>query len=429
MNIVERGRGFLQSLRDLATRSAWDWRRCPNCQETLTQKHGTYRRHPWFLEGQREVRIQRHWCLVCRKSYSEQSALLVRGGWYGREVRRCAIDQWQHGGSSVRRTAEMLRSLLGHQERWLLWRPLDPMPSEAKRCHLSASSVERWLDRAGQTAQTTVPGHLSDVTSSGQLATDGLWVRLRGKSKKVVLLITDRASGLIWPPVVAAGEEAAADWQRVFERAKQAGLVLETLRGVTSDGAKGLVSYLGQSLAWVSHQRCVFHLWRNLAGDLAAVVAEAAVGLVGKAAKQARRAARREMVGLIRAVFDAPTHRDAQRAFVCLEAHPWGKGLARRLDEHLDAAMVHLLDYNHGLGRASPEWFWRDFRMRLGHGRNHGSDVRLERAALLFAIYHNFEPSQERSERTRHYRHPGHCPLAVAGLPTTGISYLDALSV
>jgi hypothetical protein len=429
MNIVERGRHFLQSVRDLATRSAWDWRRCPTCDDTVTHKHGAYHRHPWFLDGRRVVRVQRHWCLVCRKSYSEQSALLVRGGWYGREVRRCAIDQWQHGGSSVRRTAEMLRSLLGHQERWLLWRPLDPLPSEAATCHLSASSVDRWLDGAGQTAQTTVPDQLRDVPSSGQLATDGLWARLRGQTKKVVLLVGDRVSGLIWPPVVGAGEEAAADWQPVFERAKQAGLVLETVRGVTSDGAKGLVSYLGQSLAWVSHQRCVFHLWRNLASALATVVTEAALGLVGKAAKQARRAARREMVGLIRTVFDATTHLAAQRAFVVLKAHPQGKELARLVDEHLDAALVHLLDYNHGLGRASPEWFWRDYRLRLGHGRNHGADVRLERAALLFAIYHNFEPAQERSERTRHYRHPGLCPLAVAGMPPNGISYLDAVSV
>ena len=329
----------------------------------------------------------------------------------------------------MRRTAEMLRSLLGHQERWLLWRPLDPLPSEAATCHLSASSVDRWLDGAGQTAQTTVPDQLRDVPSSGQLATDGLWARLRGQTKKVVLLVGDRVSGLIWPPVVGAGEEAVADWQPVFERAKQAGLVLETVRGVTSDGAKGLVSYLGQSLAWVSHQRCVFHLWRNLASALATVVTEAALGLVGKAAKQARRAARREMVGLIRTVFDAPTHLAAQRAFVVLKAHPQGKELARLVDEHLDAALVHLLDDNHGLGRASPEWFWRDYRLRLGHGRNHGADVRLERAALLFAIYHNFEPAQERSERTRHYRHPGLCPLAVAGMPPNGISYLDAVSV
>jgi hypothetical protein len=55
--------------------------------------------------------------------------------------------------------------------------------------------------------------------------------------------------------------------------------------------------------------------------------------------------------------------------------------------------------------------------------------MRLERAALLFAFDHNVEPAQERSERTRHYRHPGLCPLAVAGVPPHGISYLDALSV
>jgi len=416
-------------LRALAGRSAWDWRCCPKCGETWTQKWGTYRRHPWFLDGRQVVWVPRHWCTRCRKSYSEQSALLVRGGWYAREIRRGTIDHWQHVGSSVRRTAEFFRSLLGHQERWLLWRPLAAVPSEAAQCHLSASSVQRWLDAAGQTAQTTVPDQLRDVPSAGQLAADGLWARLRGNTGKVVLLVADRLSGVIWPPVVAAGEEAAEEWQRLFERAQDAGLSLRAVRGVASDGAKGLRSYLARSLDWVSHQRCVFHLWRNLAGDLARCVSEAAAGLAGEAAKHTRREARRAVVALIRGVLDAPTHRDAQRAFERLEAHRVGKGLARLLDEHLDAALVHLLDYNQGLGRASPEWLWRDFRMRLGHGRNHGSEDRLERAALLFAIYHNFEPAQERSERHRHYRHPGLCPLAVTGVPPNEISYLDALSV
>ena len=381
------------------------------------------------LDGRRVVVVQRHRCSVCGKTYSEQSELLVRGGWYTREVRRCAIDHWQHVGSSVRRTAEFFRSLLGHQERWLLWRPLDRVRPDAEQCHLSASSVQRWLDAAGQTARTTVPDQLSDVPSSGQLATDGLWAWLRGKSRKVVLLLADRASGLIWPPVVAAGEEAAEEWQRLFERAQEAGLSLRAVRGVASDGAKGLLSYLAHALDWVSHQRCVFHLWRNLASELASCVNAAAADLVGEAAKRVRQEARRDVVGLIRAVLDAPTHLDAQRAFARLAAHPLGKRLAPLLDEHLDAALVYLLDYNRGLGRASPEWLWRDFRMRLGHGRNQGSPDRLERAALLFAIYHNFEPAQERSERHRHYRHPGLCPLAVAGVPPNGISYLDALSV
>jgi len=198
---------------------------------------------------------------------------------------------------------------------------------------------------------------------------------------------------------------------------------------VTSDGAKGLARYLASTLWWVSHQRCVFHLWRGLAGELTARGNAAAVGLVGDIAKQARREARQELVRLIHAVFDAPTHLQAQRAFTQLAAHRWGQELARLIDEHLDDALVHLLEDNQGLGRTTPEWLWRDFRMRVSHGRNHRTDLRLERAALLFAIYHNFEPAQERSEHTRHYRHPGLCPLAVAGVPPNSISYLDALCV
>jgi hypothetical protein len=53
----------------------------------------------------------------------------------------------------------------------------------------------------------------------------------------------------------------------------------------------------------------------------------------------------------------------------------------------------------------------------------------LERAALVWAIYHNFEPAPWRSERKRHYRHPGLSPLHVAGVPPGKISYLDALGV
>jgi len=81
------------------------------------------------------------------------------------------------------------------------------------------------------------------------------------------------------------------------------------------------------------------------------------------------------------------------------------------------------------LQRVTPEWYWRDFRLRLSRGRNHGSEPRLERAALVWAIYHNFEPAQWRSERKRHYRYPGQSPLEVAGAPPGQVTYLDALGV
>ena len=358
--------------------------------------------------------------------------MLVRGGWYAREVRRSAIDHWQHLGTSTRRTAEVRRSWLGKQERWQVWRPLDPAPADVTACHLSASTVERWLDQAGQTAKAGVAEQLVGVASSGQVATDGLWARLGGGTKRVVLALVDTVTGVVWPPVVVAGEGTAAAWATLFTRAEQAGLIVRELRGLASDGATGLESSRRQALPWVSHQRCVFHLWRGLRGELANAAATAATAAaeVGKAA--ARRVAkqtRRTLIDLIRGVYDAPTEAEAQAALARLAAHALGQALADLVVLHLDAARYYRCGYNQGLGRASPEWLWRDFRLRSSHGRNHGTEQRLERAALLWAIHHNFEPAQDRSERTRKYRHPGQAPLALAGLPPGDISYLDALAV
>jgi len=74
----------------------------------------------------------RRLCHACSKSYSEQSALPVRGSWYAREVHRAKIDHWRRLGTSLRRTAEVLRSWLVQQERFLLWRPLAEAPPAAQ---------------------------------------------------------------------------------------------------------------------------------------------------------------------------------------------------------------------------------------------------------------------------------------------------------
>ena len=208
MNIIERAKAFVQSLREVAGRSVWDRRRCPRCGGTDTCKYGTYTRNPWFFGGRQKVHVQRHKCHPCNATFSEQSALLVRGGWYAREVRRAAIDYWQFGGNSLRRAVALLRAHIDHQGRWLIWRPLDAEPAEEGCCHLGASTVQRWLDVAGKTAERTVEKQLAGVSSSGQVGTDGLWAVLRGRAKRVVLVLVDNVTGLIWPPVVVEGEDS-----------------------------------------------------------------------------------------------------------------------------------------------------------------------------------------------------------------------------
>lgn len=446
MTIIERGKAFLHGLRTLAAKRAWDWRRCPVCGDTRTEKWGFYTRHPWTLAGRQAVRVQRHRCERCsvaqgrHVTYSEESPWLVRGSWYAREVQRYTLDQLLFVGTSIRRATTVVRSLVGRQERWGLWRPLDPAPDDRAACHLSVSTVERWVDRAGQRARQTVDGQLAGVPTSGQFATDGLWARLRrvpgqfGKAgaatTRVVLGLVDRVTGVLWPPLTAPDEGAAA-WAGLFERAQAAGLALHQVRGIASDGAAGLEAHRRAHLPWVSHQRCVFHLWRGLTGlfTQATTAAVAASGLTGAAATAVRRQTRRGLVALVRAVYDAPSWAAAQVALAALVAHEHGAALAQAVQADLDAALIHLCGYNAGLGRASPEWLWRAFRLCLSHGRNHATDPRLEQAVLVWAIYHNFTPAQGRCERKRTYRHPGQCPLAAAGVPPGDVSYLDALGV
>lgn len=322
-----------------------------------------------------------------------------------------------------------MRSWLGQQERWYLWRPLDPNPSERERCYLAASSIHRWLDGAGKEAERTVKGQLALVGTSGRLGTDGLWAKLRKKAKRVVLALVDSVTGVVWPPVVVKGEESTAAWGQLFERGKEAGLEFDELRGICSDGAIGLVGYLNSKLYWVNHQLCVWHLWRKLGGEIAARVKEAVGGLKGAAGKAASRRVRAEIVKLVTAVMDATSEERAQAALVELAKHPLGERLAKEIAGYFESLFVHLNTYNAGLVRVGPEWCWRDFRLRLGRGRNHGSDERLERATLVWAIYRNFTPAQWRSERKRKYRHPGMSPLEVAGHPPGNMSYLDALAV
>jgi transposase-like protein len=231
MNIIDLAKSFVHSLESLAKKTAWDWRRCPRCSDTLTNKHGHYIVHPWFLDGRREISIQRHYCQSCQKTYSEQSPHLVRGSWYAREVHRYSIDLWLHGRSSIRRSCEFVRSLLGRQERWLLWRLFETAADETLKCRLSASTLERWLDRAGVVATETVAGQLEGIASSGQVGVDGLWAKLKGKTKRVVLVLVDSVTGLIYPPVVVTGEENSATWAKLFERAKLAGFSIDGVAG------------------------------------------------------------------------------------------------------------------------------------------------------------------------------------------------------
>jgi hypothetical protein len=340
-----------------------------------------------------------------------------------------SVDISTHDKVSLRRTAGLMRALIAHQEHWLFWHATQEGDPEEKVCLLSASTIHRWMGKAGAVAKKSVKGQLKGIHCSGEMGTDGLWARLRKGLKRVGLMLIDYQTGLIFPPVVVEGEDGAEYWAQLFGRAVEAGLELLGLNGLTSDGSQGLLSYLRANLPGVHQQRCVWHLWRNAAGVMRRQIAETVKGMAEKEARKMRQQLKRELSQLLHGFFDAASYESAEQALAELAAHRCGKALVEWLRPLQDAALMHLMDCHPGLKRVSPEWYWRDFRQGISRGRNHGSEERLEQALLIWAIYRNFTPAQRRSERKRHYQHPGQSPLQVAGAPPGRLSYLDALGV
>jgi hypothetical protein len=229
---------------------------------------------------------------------------------------------------------------------------LDTTPPGAP-CDLAASTVPRWLDCAGGVAPARVPGQLQDIAQREAWGTAGLWARLRGGATRVVLLLADSVTGLLWPPRVAEREAPAAPWPRLFARARLAGLDWPRLRGVTSEGAPGLSVFGGQTLAWVQQQRCVWRRWRTLAGQLAHEAAQVAAGAVAAVVREQVRTA---LVALLPGVLEAQSYAQAAAARVLLRSHPQGPVISQFLNEQLDHILVHRVAYYAGLHRVTPEW-------------------------------------------------------------------------
>jgi hypothetical protein len=420
VNMIERGRQFVESLFKLAKKSDWNWRVCPYCGG-YGNMNGSYTRRPWFMSGRVEMRIPRYLCTTCNKSWSRSDPRLVPGSWYAREVHRFGVDLYTHFGTSYRRAACLLRSLMGCQERWGLWYLLALRPRLRERCFFCASTLHRWRRRAGERARRGMRGQLEGVENSGQFATDGLWARLRRGVTKVLLTLVDTVTGVVWTTHVAEDENHAEAWEGLFRSAELAGLSLDDLEGIASDGSQGLYSFLRAKQSRVHHQRCVWHYWRSLAGDVAKVIAGYD--------EEAKDEMASHVNGLLHQIIDATSYESAEEALQRLRDDPATELLAKKVNGQLDRLLYHLHPVHEGLVRTSPEWLWRDFRLHLSRGRNHGCDDRLAEAGALWSVYRNFTPAQWRSEQKREYKNPGRSPLQVAGAKPGEISYLDALGV
>lgn len=404
-----------------------DERGCPRCGLKWTKKNGTRGRDPRDLGGIRHLRIQRHWCYTCKRGYDEEPPDIAPHDWYTRRAKRKFLDMYTTMGGSLRRCASWITAEITGRGRTFCWDILarapwwGRAPEPEPEIELSHTTGWRWLQNSGATWRKREKAY-TDVPQSGAVASDATYVRIRGVCT-AILGVVDGIWRTNFGLFHLATEESSDEIERAFDLAARAGLNLEAIRVFASDGAAGFREFLARCLYGVRHQRCVFHLWRNVLPIITRYVAvggeEWAEGLKK----------------CIACVWNATTRAEAEIMLKLLVGvygtEPIAQEAVRLVQDTFEQAMTHLVAGLPGVGRTSCvcEWVWRYYKERVRQMGGFMSTDGCDNFNAVWEVALNFRRYQRRKERLRQYRYPGICPLEVAGVMVQGVTWLDALAV
>ena len=423
MSLITDAKAFVDKL----LRRPDDPRRCPRCGLTLTKKNGGRQRSPRDLGGIRSVRIQRHWCYTCKRGYDEELLDIAPHHWYTRRVQRKFVDLYTTIGGSLRRCANWITGEITNRGRTYTWDPLaralwwGHAPEPEPEIELAHTTGWRWVQAAGASWRKRKKAY-AEVPQSGAVASDATYVRIRGVWT-AILGIIDGINRTTFGLFHLAAAESDAEIERAFDLAAEAGLNLEMIKVFASDGAAGFREFLARCLSWVRHQRCVFHLWRNVwptitryaavAGEEWAEGLKQCIACVWNATSRAEADA---MLGLLVGVYGT---------------QPIAADAVRLVQETFEQAMTHLSAGIAGVGRTSCvcEWVWRYYKERVRQMGGFMSTDGCDNFNAVWEVALNFRRYQRRKERLRQYKYPGLCPLEVAGIMVQGVTWLDALAV
>jgi len=435
MTIVAHAINFLTSLLRPPSRPV-----CPRCGCTVWKKSGSYQRGQRCLGRlEAKVHIQRYRCKSCGGTWSEKPPWLAPKKWYGRDVIRMSLDLAMDCTTSWRELSSLARAILtdtGRALRWAPWRKPKPGAEQAKLAH---TTVWRWFQEAAHRGQEEDSIHNRyQGLFSGVLATDESWGWLKGivegVGRKVgfgIQVLVDGQTRLVLRLRRLRGESEEALRVGIEELAGR-GIALEALRAWLSDGLRTYEAILEMlNLSQLPRQRSVFHLWRNLAGELKVYAEERSK----EQAEQLRKAIRR--------VWDAQSEREAVVALMALVRRYSEDPLAGKtvwlVRSTFKEAMLHLKGIVPGLARTSgvAEWVWRFYKRRLRLLQCFMSEGGADSFLDLYELYLNFHRYQIRKERKRFYPYPGKCPLEIAGVSIevevagrrVAATWMDALSI
>jgi transposase-like protein len=190
---------------------------------------------------------------------------------------------------------------------------------------------------------------------------------------------------------------------------------------LVTDGASVDGEVLERVLPQAAHQRCVFHLWRNL---LPAYQAQA-----GEQAAQFVRFCLKALWAIPSLDEGYSALEDLERTFSLIPALADLRQTVRRTLREALAHTRHLVEAVAERTSNVAERFFHGYKRRL---RMMGCFMSLpgcDHFTAAWQVYTAFQPYQLRKERTRFYRYPGRSPLLIAQAPVEGLSWLDALQI
>ncbi len=342
---------------------------------------------------------------------------------YSRAVIRRALDKYLFAGCSHRIVAQVLRSEINGTERARIWDPeglVWPTLPESKQVRLCHISVWRWLQEAGRRANKE-EDRFSSISQSGIWVADSTLAKVKGVWLGV-LGVADAVSRVVFE-VVRIKAESEDEVLRKFARLRGFGVKTKGMKGLVSDGAEAYRLLIEGVMKRVVHQRCIFHLWRNLGPSIRKLKETKG----DQAAEDFKKA--------VRAVWGAGTYEEARKGLERL-LRDWTveevlSPALTLIEASFEEATTHLKGIAEGMPRTSNvvEWLWRGYKHRLRIMGQMMSEGGLNSFNGVWTLHVNFTRYQKRKEKKRVVRNPGNCPLEIAGEQVGQLSWMDVLGI
>jgi transposase-like protein len=205
-------------------------KRCPYCKSLNTQRRGSYQTNATTIHGKRQRKIQRYYCLNCRKWFSHRvnSRKMRR---YEPSLVLKAADLYFNAEASYRAVGRQL--------------------------HVRPYQIFLWLDELGshcksfeEVARAISPHY------SGYLVADGTSIFVKGDEKQ--LLLTADAESQDLPYAQFAQAEDYDNWKSTLLGLRDK--IRYPAQGAVIDGNPGLMRALREVFPGIPIQLCVRHL-------------------------------------------------------------------------------------------------------------------------------------------------------------------------